>query len=56
MKKKLLEKDGFYLSLFVCVCLLAVGGVWFTNNNVDKLASNKGIMENANKDSEEEIL
>ncbi len=55
MKKKLLEKDGFYLSLFVCVCLLAVGGVWFTNNNVDKLASNKGIMENANKDSEEEI-
>ncbi|MDR0879092.1 MAG: M23 family metallopeptidase [Clostridioides sp.] len=42
MKKKLLEKDGFYLSLFVCICLLAIGGVWFTNNNVEKLASNKG--------------
>ncbi|MCC0647683.1 M23 family metallopeptidase [Clostridioides sp. ZZV15-6598] len=55
MKKKLLEKDGFYLSLFVCVCLLAVGGVWFTNNNVDKLASNKGMIEKSNKDSEEEI-
>lgn len=55
MKKKLLEKDGFYLFLFVCVCLLVVGGVWFINNNVDKLVFNKGIMENVNKDSEEEI-
>ena len=24
MKKKLLEKDGFYLALFVCVCLVAI--------------------------------
>lgn len=54
-EEKAVRKRWFYLSLFVCVCLLAVGGVWFTNNNVDKLASNKGIMENANKDSEEEI-
>lgn len=29
-KKKLLEKDGFYLALFVCVCLVAIGGIWFT--------------------------
>ena len=48
--KKLLEKDGFYLSLFVCVCFVAVGGIIFTKNNVDKLA-NESI---ANK-SEEEI-
>ena len=40
MKKKLLENDIFYLSLFVCVCLVAVGGLWLTNNNVNKLASN----------------
>ena len=40
MKKKLLENDIFYLSLFVCVCLVAVGGVWLTNSNVNKLASN----------------
>ena len=44
MKKKLLEKDGFYLALFVCVCLVAIGGVWFTKNNVDNLASNQGFV------------
>jgi len=45
MKKKLLENDIFYLSLFVCVCLVAIGGVWFTNNNVNKLASNDNVVE-----------
>ena len=52
MKKKLLEKDGFYLGLFACICLLAVGGVWFTNNNVDELASNNGFVNNADNNSE----
>ncbi|MGL5693183.1 MAG: peptidoglycan DD-metalloendopeptidase family protein [Peptostreptococcaceae bacterium] len=42
MKKKLLENDIFYLSLFVCVCLVAVGGVWYTNKNVNNLANNDG--------------
>lgn len=40
MKKKLLEKDGFYLALFVCICLVAIGGIWFTKNNVEELTSN----------------
>lgn len=39
MKKKLLEKDVFYLSLFICVCILAVGGIIFTNKSVEKLVS-----------------
>jgi murein DD-endopeptidase MepM/ murein hydrolase activator NlpD len=39
--KKLLQKDGFYLALFVCVCLIAVCGVWLTNKKVDNLASNQ---------------
>ncbi|MEG0180601.1 MAG: M23 family metallopeptidase [Terrisporobacter sp.] len=39
MKKKLLEKDVFYLSLFICVCILAIGGIYFTNKNVDDLVS-----------------
>lgn len=39
MKKKLLEKDAFYLSLFICICVIAIGGVWFTNKNVDDLLS-----------------
>lgn len=49
MKKKLLEKDVFYLSLFMCVCVLAVGGIYFTNKNVDNLVS-KG-----NPSTEDEI-
>lgn len=51
MKKKLLEKDGFYLALFVCVCLVAIGGVWFTSKRVDNLASN----DLTNKDKEDEL-
>lgn len=39
MKKKLLEKDVFYLSLFICICIIAIGGIWFTNKNVDSLLS-----------------
>lgn len=53
MKKKLLEKDGFYLALFACVCLLAIGGVWFTKNNVDELASSKGFVNKADKNDDE---
>lgn len=56
MKKKLLENDSFYLALFVCVCLVAVGGVWFTKNNVDELASNNGITNDANKNNENDEL
>ncbi|MGL6105549.1 peptidoglycan DD-metalloendopeptidase family protein [Romboutsia sp.] len=55
MKKKLLEKDSFYLALFVCVCFVAVGGVWFTKNNVDELASNNGFVTDANKNNEDEL-
>lgn len=60
MKKiKLLEKDGFYLALFVCVCLIAVGGIWFTKNSVDDLAAKNGFLENgkevAKGDDEDEI-
>ena len=50
MKKKLLEKDAFYLSLFICICILAIGGIWFTNKNVDNLLS-----KNTPTKSEDEI-
>lgn len=56
MKKKLLENDSFYLALFVCVCFVAIGGVWFTKNNVDELASNNGFTNDANKNSENDEL
>lgn len=50
MKKKLLEKDTFYLSLFICICIIAIGGIWFTNKNVDNLLS-----KNISTKSEDEI-
>ena len=60
MKKKLLEKDGFYLALFLCVCLVAIGGVWFTKNNVDELTSNDLLVnktkENSKKDDEIHLI
>lgn len=55
MKKKLLEKDGFYLSLFICICLVAVGGICYTNKNVNNLASNKDQLNMANKNDKDEI-
>lgn len=55
MKKKLLENDVFYLSLFVCVCLVAIGGVWLTNRNVNELASNEEIHLIDNNENEEPV-
>lgn len=54
MKKKLLEKDGFYLALFVCICLVAIGGVWFTKNNVDELTSNDLFVNKGKENSKAE--
>lgn len=54
MKKKLLEKDGFYVALFVCICLVAIGGVWFTKNNVDELTSNDLFVNKINESSKRE--
>jgi len=54
MKKKLLEKDGFYLALFVCICLVAIGGVWFTKNNVEELTSNDLFVNKTNENVKKE--
>lgn len=45
MKKKFLEKDIFYLSLFICIFLIAFGGILFTNKTLNKLISNNTINE-----------
>ncbi len=52
--KKLLEKDGFYIALFVCVCLVAIGGLWFTNNNVEELASNTNDLISQKDDEQDD--
>ncbi|KXZ39042.1 Murein DD-endopeptidase MepM and murein hydrolase activator NlpD, contain LysM domain [Alkalithermobacter thermoalcaliphilus JW-YL-7 = DSM 7308] len=41
--KKILEKDSFYLVLFLCVCLVAFTAVWATKNSVDNLMTNSGF-------------
>ncbi|OPJ56071.1 M23 family metallopeptidase [Alkalithermobacter paradoxus] len=41
--KKILEKDSFYLVLFLCVCLVAFTAVWVTKNSIDNLATDSGF-------------
>lgn len=55
--KKLLQKDGFYLALFACVCIVAVGGVWITQNNVEELTNNELLVEEqvAEQENENEV-
>lgn len=36
-KSKIFDRDGFYVILFVCLCIVAVAAVYITNNN-NKLA------------------
>ena len=48
-EKEIIRKDIFYLSLFICVCLVAFGGILFTNKNLNKLVASKDTI---NKDNE----
>jgi len=41
MKKgfsKLIEKDGFYIILFICVCIVATAAVWVSKSNLNKIS------------------
>lgn len=49
MKKKLFEKDIFYLSLFLCICIIAIGGILFADKSLDKLASNENLNNKNNE-------
>ncbi|MTI65540.1 MAG: M23 family metallopeptidase [Firmicutes bacterium] len=33
---RLIEKDGFYVILFICVCIVATTAVWVTKENISK--------------------
>ena len=35
---KFLDKEGFYIILFLCVCIVATTAVWVTKTNIDRLA------------------
>lgn len=34
---KLLDKDGFYIILFLCICIVATTAVWVSQNNIDQI-------------------
>ena len=37
--KMLIRKDGFYIILFICVCIVAVTSVWISRSNLNKMES-----------------
>lgn len=37
--KILLKREGFYIFLFLCVCILAVTSVWISRSNLNKMES-----------------
>ncbi len=54
---KLLDKDGFYLILFLCICIVATTAVWVSNNNFNKykaIENNDDLLlaEESNSDTE----
>jgi murein DD-endopeptidase MepM/ murein hydrolase activator NlpD len=42
------EKDGFYIILFACVCIVAVTSVWVSRNNLKKIESNDKPIKDEN--------
>lgn len=44
---KIFDKDGFYIILFLCICIVATTAAWVSQNNVEKLKDlSKDYMEN----------
>ncbi len=39
--KKILDKEGFYIIMFLCVCILGTTAVWVAKSNVDRLAEDE---------------
>ncbi|TCO78808.1 M23 family metallopeptidase [Marinisporobacter balticus] len=36
---KLIDKEGFYIILFLCVCIVAITATWVAKKNIDKIAT-----------------
>lgn len=36
IRRRLFNKDGFYLGLFICVCIVAITAVWVSKRNIEK--------------------
>lgn len=42
---KILDKEGFYIIMFLCVCIVGTTAVWVAKSNIDRLAE-EDIQEN----------
>lgn len=54
----LIQKDGFYIILFICVCIVATTAVWVSRNNLKKMdeLNEKNILEKTGDIDDEEFL
>ncbi|QZY55533.1 M23 family metallopeptidase [Crassaminicella profunda] len=52
---KLLDKEGFYIILFLCICIVATTAVWVTKKNIEEFTAedikNPSLEENESLDS-----
>ncbi|WP_425447993.1 peptidoglycan DD-metalloendopeptidase family protein [Dethiothermospora halolimnae] len=55
--RKIGDKDGFYIILFICVCIVGTTAVWVSKNNVDKISdNNKSGIELVGKNEDSNIV
>lgn len=53
---RLLEKEGFYIIMFLCVCIVGVVAVWVAKSNVDRIAEDKIPQNDEINIAESEII
>lgn len=53
--KKITERDGFYIILFICVCVVGVTAVWVSTDNFNKMAEIERNKDNEIVEKELEI-
>ncbi|EOD00720.1 M23 family metallopeptidase [Caldisalinibacter kiritimatiensis] len=44
--RRLIDKEGFYIILFLCICIVATTAVWVSRNNVNKLDTIENKQDN----------
>jgi len=54
---KVVDKDGFFVILFICICIVATTAVWVVKNNIDNINSieknnNLDMVDNPNMDED----
>lgn len=53
--RKVSTKDGFYIILFICICIVGTTAVWMSTNDVEKTESTEAQGNQKNQELEEDI-